>query len=82
MGDGEGMDCIGGDGSWIASGAMVTVEQIRAGKLRALAVTSAIRWEGLPDIPTVGDFVPGYEASSIFGLGAPEKTPIEIIENA
>ena len=42
----------------------LTIEHIRAGKLRALAVTSATRWEGLPDIPTVGDFVPGYEASS------------------
>jgi tripartite-type tricarboxylate transporter receptor subunit TctC len=51
-----------------------------AGKLRPLAVTSATRWEGLPDIPTVGDFVPGYEASSVFGLGAPKKTPVEIID--
>ena len=37
-------------------------------------------WEGLPDIPTVGDFVPGYEASSVFGLGAPKKTPVGLID--
>jgi tripartite-type tricarboxylate transporter receptor subunit TctC len=48
--------------------------------LRALAVTTATRWEGLPDIPTVGDFVPGYEASSVFGLGAPAGTPAEIVD--
>jgi len=58
----------------------LTVEQVRAGKLRALAVTGATRWEGLPDIPTVGDFVSGYEASSLFGLGAPKQTPAAIID--
>jgi tripartite-type tricarboxylate transporter receptor subunit TctC len=45
-----------------------------------LAVTGAARWEGLPDIPTVGDFVSGYEASSLFGLGAPKQTPAAIID--
>jgi tripartite-type tricarboxylate transporter receptor subunit TctC len=44
-----------------------------------LAVTTATRWEGLPDIPTVGEFVPGYEASTWWGLGAPKNTPVEII---
>ena len=58
----------------------LTVEQVRAGKLRPLAVTTAARWEGLPDIPTVGDFVPGYEASPVFGLGAPKNTPTEIVD--
>ena len=53
---------------------------IRAGKLRALAVTTATRSEALPDIPTVGDFVPGFEASAQFGLGAPRNTPVEVIE--
>jgi len=72
-------DLLGGQVQVLFGSTSLTVEQIRAGKLRALAVTSAIRWEGLPDIPTVGDFVPGYEASSIFGLGAPQKTPVEII---
>jgi tripartite-type tricarboxylate transporter receptor subunit TctC len=58
----------------------LTVEQVRAGKLRALAVTSARRWEGLPDVPTVGNFVPGYEATSLFGVGAPKATPVGIID--
>src|SRR5262249_62347556 len=56
-----------------------TIEQIRADKLRPLAVTTATRWEGLPDVPTVGDFVPGYEATSLFGVGAPKATPVGII---
>jgi tripartite-type tricarboxylate transporter receptor subunit TctC len=51
-----------------------------AGKLRALAITTATRAEALPEIPTVGEFVPGYEASSIFGYGAPKNTPTEIID--
>jgi tripartite-type tricarboxylate transporter receptor subunit TctC len=52
----------------------------RASKLRALAVTSAKRWEGTPDIPTLGDFVPGYEASLWDGIGAPKNTAAEIID--
>jgi tripartite-type tricarboxylate transporter receptor subunit TctC len=55
------------------------IEYIRAGKLRPLAVTTATRSEVLPEIPTVGDFVPGYEESSFFGLCAPRNTPGEII---
>src|SRR5262247_2928316 len=73
-------DLLGGQVQVLFGTTSLTVEQIRAGKLRALAVTSATRWEGLPDIPTVGDFVPGYEASSVFGLGAPKRTPVEIID--
>ena len=57
-----------------------SIEHIRAGKLRALAVTTATRSEALPDIPTVGEFVPGYEASAWFGVGAPKNTPAEIID--
>ena len=57
-----------------------SMEQIRAGKLRPLAVTTATRSAALPDIPTVGDFVPGFEASGWFGVGAPKNTPDEIIE--
>jgi tripartite-type tricarboxylate transporter receptor subunit TctC len=53
---------------------------IRAGKLRPLAVTTARRWEGLPDSPTVGDFLPGYEAFAWLGIGAPNKTPAEIVD--
>ncbi len=57
-----------------------SMAQIRAGKLRPLAVTTAKRLEAFPDLPTVGDFVPGYEASSVYGLGAPKNTPSEIID--
>jgi tripartite-type tricarboxylate transporter receptor subunit TctC len=57
-----------------------SIEHIRAGRLRALAVTTATRWDSLPDIPTVGEFVPGYESIGWTGIGAPRETPIEIIE--
>jgi tripartite-type tricarboxylate transporter receptor subunit TctC len=56
-----------------------TTEYVRAGTLRALAVTSATRSEVLPDLPTVGDSVPGYEASQWYGVGAPKNTPAEIV---
>ena len=56
-----------------------SIEHIKAGKLRALAVTTAVRTETLPDVPTVGDTVPGYEASAWFGIGAPKGTPPDII---
>ena len=57
-----------------------SIGHIRAGRLRALAVTTAVRTPALPDIPTVGEFVPGYEASAWQGIGAPRNTPIEIVE--
>ena len=57
-----------------------SIEPIRSGKLRALAVTTATRSEALPDIPALADFVPGYEASAVTGIGAPANTSIEIIE--
>jgi tripartite-type tricarboxylate transporter receptor subunit TctC len=57
-----------------------SIEYIRAGRLRAQAVTAAMRLEALPDIPTVGEFVPGYEASGFTGIGAPKNTPPEIID--
>ena len=56
------------------------IEHVRAGTLRALAVTSATRSDTLPDLPTVADFVPGYESSSWFGVGAPKDTPVEIVD--
>jgi tripartite-type tricarboxylate transporter receptor subunit TctC len=56
-----------------------SIEHIRAGKLRALAVTGTTRWEALPNIPTVSDFVPGYEAIGWQGLCAPPNTPMEIV---
>ena len=71
---------LGGQVQVLFGTTSLTVEQVRAGKLRPLAVTTAARWEGLPDIPTVGDFVPGYEASPVFGLGAPKNTPTEIVD--
>src|SRR5438093_677111 len=57
-----------------------SLEYVRTGKLRALAVTIERRLDALPDIPTVGEFVPGYEASNWYGLGAPKNTPAEIVE--
>jgi tripartite-type tricarboxylate transporter receptor subunit TctC len=73
-------DLIGGQVQ-VYFGAMgASTELIRAGKLRALAVTTATRWEEAPDIPTIGEFVPGYEASVWFGVGAPKATPVEIID--
>jgi len=55
-------------------------EDIRAGRLRALAVTSAMRSAEFPDVPTVSEFLPGYEASTWFGIGAPKNTPVEVID--
>ena len=57
-----------------------SIEYVRAGRLRALAVTTAIRSEALPDVPPVGDFVSGYESSTWYGVGAPKNTPTEIID--
>jgi tripartite-type tricarboxylate transporter receptor subunit TctC len=57
-----------------------SIEYVRSDKLRALAVTTAVRAEALPGLPTAGEFVPGYEASAWYGIGAPQKTPAEIIE--
>jgi tripartite-type tricarboxylate transporter receptor subunit TctC len=57
-----------------------SIEYIRAGKLRPLAVTTATRSEQLPDIPAVGEFVPGYEISAWYGVGAPKGTPAEVID--
>ena len=57
-----------------------SVGYIKAGQLRALGVTTAKRIEVLPDVPTIGEFVPGYEASGLLGVGAPLNTPIEIVD--
>ena len=57
-----------------------SIEYLRTGKLRGLAVTTAMRSAALPDIPAVGEFVPGYEAISLFGIGAPKNTPAEIVD--
>jgi len=74
-------DLLGGQVQVYFATTIASIGYIRAGRLRALAVTAATRSDALPDIPTVADFVPGYEASSLFGLGAPKNTPSEIIEN-
>jgi tripartite-type tricarboxylate transporter receptor subunit TctC len=57
-----------------------SIEYVRAGMLRALAVTTSTRSELLPDVPTVGESVPGYESSTWYGIGAPKDTPAEIID--
>jgi tripartite-type tricarboxylate transporter receptor subunit TctC len=73
-------DVLGGQVQGMFDGVPGSIEYIRAGKVRALAVTTAVRLEMLPDLPTIGEFVPGYEASSVNGIGAPKNTPTEIIE--
>jgi tripartite-type tricarboxylate transporter receptor subunit TctC len=73
-------DLIGGQVQVFFPPTPPSIEHIRSGKLRALAVTSARRSQALPDIATVSDFVPGYEASQWYGIGAPKGTPVEIID--
>ena|SRR5262245_4354274 len=72
-------DLIAGQVQVIFIGPIEVIEQIRDGRLRALAVTTVTRSAELPDLPTVGDFVAGYESSGWFGIGAPKNTPAEVI---
>jgi tripartite-type tricarboxylate transporter receptor subunit TctC len=72
-------DLVGGQVQIMFDPMTSSIEHIRAGKVRPLAVTTATRSEVLPDLPTVGDFVPGYEASSWSGVGAPRNTPVDIV---
>jgi tripartite-type tricarboxylate transporter receptor subunit TctC len=72
-------DLIGGQIQVYFDGVPTSIEHVRAGKLRALAVTTAIRSEVLPDIPSLSDFLSGYEASFWVGFGAPKNTPAEVI---
>jgi tripartite-type tricarboxylate transporter receptor subunit TctC len=72
-------DLLGGQLQVIFDPLIESIGYIRAGRLRSLAVTTAMRSEALPDLPTVGDFVPGYETSGWFGIGAPRNTPAAII---
>ncbi len=72
-------DLLGGQVQVLFDPIPASIQYIRTGKLRALAVTTATRSEALPDIPTVSEFVPGYEASAWYGVGAPKGTPAEII---
>ena len=73
-------DLIGGQVHVMFDPILSSIEHIRAGRLRALAVTSVTRMDFLPGVPTVSDFIPGYEASSTYGIGAPKNTPADIID--
>jgi tripartite-type tricarboxylate transporter receptor subunit TctC len=73
-------DLLGGQVDVTFAVVTTAIEYIRAGKLRALAVTSATRQEALPDIPAMADFVTGYEAIGWFGLFAPKNTPVEVVD--
>jgi len=73
-------DMIGGQVQVMFDNIPTAAEFVKSGKLRGLAVTGATRSEVLPDLPTVADFLPGYEATSWYGLGAPKGTPPEIVE--
>jgi tripartite-type tricarboxylate transporter receptor subunit TctC len=73
-------DLLGGQIQVIFATTPGTTEYVRIGKLRALAVTTATRAAALPDVPTLAEFVPGYEASNWYGIGAPRNTPAEIID--
>jgi tripartite-type tricarboxylate transporter receptor subunit TctC len=73
-------DLISGQVQVTFNALTTSIEYIKAGKVRPLAVTTAVRSEALPDVPSIGDFVPGYEASAINGLAAPANTPAAIIE--
>jgi len=73
-------DLLGGQVQVLFTNLALLIGYIETGKLRALAITTATRSEALPDIPTIGEYVPGYEANSVFGLGAPRNTPTEMID--
>jgi tripartite-type tricarboxylate transporter receptor subunit TctC len=73
-------DLLGGQVQMMCDNISTSIEHIRAGKLRALAVTTATRSEMLPELPTVGDFLPGFEQSAFFGVGAPKRTPAEVVD--
>ena len=80
-GDGPAFtDLLGGQVQVYFPTTISSIEHIKTGRLRGLAVTTATRAEALPDLPTVGDFVPGYDASNWYGVGAPKKTPAEIVD--
>jgi tripartite-type tricarboxylate transporter receptor subunit TctC len=73
-------DLLGGQVQVMFDNMASSIEHVRAGKLRPLAVTTTMRSETLPDVPTVSEFVPGYEVSNWFGVGAPKATPAEILD--
>jgi tripartite-type tricarboxylate transporter receptor subunit TctC len=73
-------DLLGGRAQVMFEGMLSLVGHVREGKLRPLAVTTMARSPVFPDVPTVGEFLPGYEASVWFGIGAPRETPAEIVD--
>jgi len=73
------IDLLGGQIQVLFDVMTSSMEYIKAGRLRALAVTTAARSEALPDVPTVGEFVPGYEASAWYGVGVPKNTPADVV---
>ena len=73
-------DLLGGQVQIMFDNMASSVEHVRSGKLRGLAVTTAARSEALPELPTVGDFVAGYEASGLYGVGVPKDTPAEVVD--
>jgi tripartite-type tricarboxylate transporter receptor subunit TctC len=73
-------DLLAGEIQLMFSPLPPSVEYVRSGRLRALAVTTAARSQALPDVPAVGDFLPGYEASAWYGIGAPKSTPAEVVD--
>ncbi|MBR0835066.1 tripartite tricarboxylate transporter substrate binding protein [Bradyrhizobium manausense] len=73
-------DLLGGQVQVVFVNLAPSIGYINSGKLRALGITTAARSEALPNLPAIGEFVPGYEASSVFGIGAPKGTPVEIID--
>jgi tripartite-type tricarboxylate transporter receptor subunit TctC len=73
-------DLIAGQVEVLFPSAASSIEYVRTGKLRGLAVTGATRSDALPDLPTVAEFMPGYEASSFYGIGAPRNTPAEVVD--
>ena len=72
--------CSAGKLQFMFASAPSTIEYVKTGKLRALAVTAMTRSEALADVPTVAEFLPGFEASSWYGMGAPKNTPVEIVD--
>ncbi len=74
------IDLLGGQIQVLFDVMTSSIEYIRTGRLRALAVTTATRSEALPDVPTVGEFVPGYEASAWYGVGVPKKAPADVVD--
>jgi tripartite-type tricarboxylate transporter receptor subunit TctC len=71
---------LGGQAEVLFPSLSSSIEYIRTGKLRGLAVTTAMRSDAMPELPTVGEFVPGYEISAWYGAGAPKGTPTEVID--